>query len=186
MANEAKMPPNLLRLFYRKPAQAWTDALPLGNGRLGAMVFGGIEAERFQLNEDTFWSGTGHQDGSNPQAKAVLPEVRRLIFAGKYVEANALCKEMQGPFTQAYQPLGDLRLNFDLSGTPVDYERWLDLTTATAGVRYQLDGAVFNREAWISYPDQALVIRLSCEQPGRLSFVAQLDTPQPYMIHAMD
>jgi alpha-L-fucosidase 2 len=93
---------------------------------------------------------------------------------------------MQGPFTQAYQPLGDLRLNFDLSGTPVDYERWLDLTTATAGVRYQLDGAVFNREAWISYPDQALVIRLSCEQTGRLSFVAQLDTPQPYMIHAMD
>src|SRR4051794_31030015 len=95
-----------LILWYQQPAQQWVEALPVGNGRLGAMVFGGVATERLQLNEDTLWSG-GPTDWNNPQAKDVLPEVRRLIFAGKYVETDALCRKMQGPYNQSYEPLGD-------------------------------------------------------------------------------
>src|SRR3954467_3114781 len=101
-----------LRLWYARPADRWVEALPVGNGRLGAMVYGGVETERLQLNEDTLWSG-GPVDGNNPHAKEVLPVVRRLIAAGDYLAANLLCKQMQGPFVQSYQPLGDLHLHFD-------------------------------------------------------------------------
>src|SRR6185503_18306799 len=99
------------------PARAWVEALPLGNGRLGAMVFGGLATERVQLNLDTLWSGAPGA-WNNPGARAVLPEVRRLLFAGNYVEADSVCKKMQGPFTQSYQPLGDLYLQFDSPPSP--------------------------------------------------------------------
>src|SRR5215207_6551630 len=101
-----------LTLWYRQAAHAWTEALPVGNGRLGAMVFGGVAQERLQLNEDTLWSGSGPRDWNNPRAKDLLPEVRKLLFEGHYAEANALCQQMQGPFNEAYQPMGDLHLDF--------------------------------------------------------------------------
>ena len=114
-----------LRLWYRQPAREWVEALPVGNGRLGAMVFGGVAAEHLQLNEDTLWAG-GPEDWNNPRARQVLPEVRRLIAAGEYARADQLCREMQGPFLKPYQPLGDLFLQFDPGDGPTDYRRQLD------------------------------------------------------------
>ena len=99
-------------LFYHAPAAHWTEALPIGNGRLGAMVFGGIKTERLQFNEDTLWSGRP-QPWDNPGARDVLPEVRAAIFAGDYERADVLAKQMQGTFNQSYLPLGDLWLEFD-------------------------------------------------------------------------
>src|SRR5215469_9237419 len=98
-----------MQLHYDKPAATWTEALPLGNGRLGAMVFGGVELERLALNEDTLWSGAP-SDWNNPHAQEVLPEVRRLIRDGDYTSADRLCKEMMGPYTQSYLPLGNLTI----------------------------------------------------------------------------
>ncbi|NNM88788.1 MAG: glycoside hydrolase family 95 protein, partial [Phycisphaerae bacterium] len=99
--------PRDLKLFYRQPANAWTEALPLGNGRLGAMVFGQVHNERLQLNESTLWSG-GPKDCNNAHARAVLPELRQALFARDFIRADALCKKMQGPYNQSYLPLGDL------------------------------------------------------------------------------
>ena len=164
------------KLWYRRPAEAWVEALPLGNGRLGAMIFGGVPEGRVQLNEDTLWSG-GPRDWNTPGAQAILPEVRRLIFSGAYAEANELCKQMQGPFTQAYQPMGNLHLFFRHTESPNDYRRTLDLETATATVQYKIGGVTFRRESFISWPDQALILRFTCDQPGCLTLTARLDSP---------
>src|SRR4051812_28588104 len=162
-----------LRLWYTRPAGEWVEALPIGNGRLGAMIFGGVTTERLQLNEDTLWSGE-LAEWNNPQARDLLPEVRQLLFAGRYKEAEQLCLKMQGPFTQAYQPLGDLYLRF-AAGEPVTaYQRELDLDRAVATVRYVHDGATFTREVFASAPDQVIALRLSCDRPGQISFTAAL------------
>ena len=116
-----------LTLWYRRPAQQWVEALPIGNGRLGAMVFGGIERERLQLNEDTLWSG-GPRGWNNPNAPNALAEVRRLIAEEKYVEADRAARGMQGPYTQSFLPLGDLVLEFEHGDiAPGGYRRQLDL-----------------------------------------------------------
>ena len=166
-------PEHLLR--YEKPAQKWVEALPVGNGRLGAMVFGGIAGERLQLNEATLWSG-GPKDWNNPGARAVLPQVRAAIFAGLYKEAEELCKKMQGPYTQSYQPLGDLHLDFGGSATVAAYERSLDLDRAVATTRYRAGDATITREVFASFPDQLIVVRLTADRPGALSFAATLDS----------
>ncbi|OPH46652.1 hypothetical protein BC351_14290 [Paenibacillus ferrarius] len=99
-------------LTYKAAAKEWTEALPVGNGRLGAMIFGGVEKELLQLNEDTLWSGPP-KDWNNPQAKELLPEVRQLLYEGRFLEADQLSRGMLGPNTQSYLPLGDLHLQFD-------------------------------------------------------------------------
>jgi len=161
-----------LVLKYAQPATHWTEALPVGNGRLGAMVYGGVAEEQLQLNEATLWSGAP-RDWNNPGAKDVLPLVRAAIVAGDYVKAGELCKKMQGPYNESYQPLGDLRLNFpgELAATN-GYERSLDLARAVVTVRYQAGGATYTREVFSSYPDQVIVVRLTCDQPGRIAFKA--------------
>src|ERR1051325_5315202 len=118
-----------LVLWYREPAKEWVEALPVGNGRLGAMVFGGIEKDLIQLNEATLWSG-GPSNWNNPKAREVLPEVRRAIFAGDFELAEKFCHQMQGPYNQSYQPLGDLHLEFNHSAPVEFYERSLDLIRA--------------------------------------------------------
>jgi alpha-L-fucosidase 2 len=175
-------PSTPLELWYRQPAQQWVEALPVGNGRLGAMVFGGLARERLQLNEDTLWSG-GPKDCDNPRARELLPEVRRLIFAGDYHAADELLKQMQGPYNQSYQPLADMHLAF-AEGPAGDYRRALDLDTATATTSYTHDGATFTRTVFASAPAQAIVVRLSCDQPGRLTLSATLDSPHPHAIAA--
>ena len=167
-------------LWYQHPAQRWGDALPVGNGRLGGMVFGGVTQERIQLNEDTIWNGK-KRDRVNPEALKALPEVRRLLFQGKPREAVALeDQKMMGiPNRQPpYQPLGDLRLEFTGQNNATDYRRELNLATGVVRVTYRVGKANYTREVFSSAPDQALVVRLTCDQPGQLSFRATLTREQ--------
>jgi len=168
-----------LSLWYRAPATEWVGALPVGNGRLGAMVFGGVVQERLQLNEDTLWSGRPY-DPVNPEAKAALPDVRRLLAAGMHREAAALVsqKVMATPLAQmVYQTLGDLHLTFPQTESVDAYRRDLDLATATARVSYTAGDVRFAREVFASAPDQVIVVRLTADRPGHISFEARLQTP---------
>ena len=165
-----------LTLWYRRPAAQWVEALPIGNGRLGAMVFGGVERERLQLNEDTLWSG-GPKDWNNAKAPAVLAEVRRLIAAEQYAEADRAARGMQGPFTQSYLPMGNLHLAFEHGDSARGgYRRQLDLATAVTEVRYKSGTTSYSREIFASHPDQVIVVRLAADKPGMISFTASLDS----------
>ena len=169
-------PASAIAMWYRRPASQWVEALPIGNGRLGAMVFGGIERERLQLNDGTLWSG-GPSDWNNPKGPAVLAEVRRLIAAERYAEADAAAKGMQGPYTQSYLPLGNLYLAFEHGDLARGgYRRELDISNAVASVRYKIGGTSYAREVFASHPDQVIVIRLSADKPGMISFTASLDS----------
>lgn len=162
-----------MKLWYQEPAKNWTDALPIGNGRMGAMIFGRVEQERIQCNEDTLWSGSP-TDWNNPRAKEVLPKVRSLIFKGDYLQADQLCKEMLGPYTQSYLPLCDLHLHFRKVGKVDSYERSLDIEEGVARVVYSVDGITYTREIFSSFPDQVIVVRLSSSEKGALDFRATL------------
>ena len=173
-----------LRLWYTRPAERWVEALPVGNGRLGAMVYGGVRRERLQLNEDTLWSG-GPKDWDNPEAKEVLPEVREALRAGDYGRAHELCRGMQGPFTQPYQPLGNLYLDLEQEGEEeaAEYRRELDLDRAVATVRYRLGGATFTRETFASHPDPVIAVRLTCSEGGRIGFALRMDSLLRHSVH---
>ncbi|HUS93251.1 MAG TPA: glycoside hydrolase N-terminal domain-containing protein [Phycisphaerae bacterium] len=184
---EAAPPEGPLTLWYRRPAGQWVEALPIGNGRLAAMVFGGVEAERLQLNEDTLWAG-GPYDPSSAEALEALPEARRLIFEGQYRQAHQLIgqKMMARPLRQMpYQPLGDLKLTLPKAATAADYRRELDLDAAVARVRYTIDGVTFTRDAFSSVPDQAIVLRMTADKPGQVSFTATMATPQDAKVRAV-
>jgi len=159
-------------LWYRQPAREWVEALPLGNGRLGAMVFGGPEQELLQLNESSLWSGGPVQPSVNPGASAVLPQVRQALLRDQdYTRAGQLVRQMQGFFSESYLPMGDVRLHQDLGGqTPTDYYRDLDLATATATTHFTVGGVRYERTAFVSAPDNVLVLRLTSSQPGKLNF----------------
>ena len=172
--------PQDLTLWYTQPAKQWVEALPIGNGRLGAMVFGGIDKERIQLNEDTLSAG-GPYDPTNPNALAALPEARRLIFAGDFNQANKLIGEkmMGRPITQMpYQTVGDLYLTFANIEGAANYRRQLDLDTAIAHVDFSAGDANFTREVFSSPVDQVIVVRLTADKPGKISFAAAMRTPQ--------
>jgi alpha-L-fucosidase 2 len=169
-----------LRLWYREPALVWVEALPIGNGRIGAMVYGGVSQERLQLNEDTFFSG-GPYDSDSPEALEALPEVRRLLFAGRYAEAEALAnaKLMARPLKQmSYQPIGDVVLDFPALTGNDGYVRELDLDSAIARTRFSSDGVEHVREVFASPVDQVIVLRLSANQPGHISFDLSMKTQQ--------
>ncbi|MBN2394722.1 MAG: glycoside hydrolase N-terminal domain-containing protein [Anaerolineae bacterium] len=176
--------PRFNQLWYTRPATQWTEALPVGNGRLGAMVFGGVATERLQLNEDTLWSG--HPcDCDNPEALQYLPQVREAVFAGDYARADELSKHMQGPFNQSYLPFGDLILEFgDGNDIFQVYRRSLDLDTALAETTYTVGGITFTRQAFASAPDNAIVMRLACDHPGALNFTVRLDSPLHHRVTA--
>ena len=164
-----------VRLWYSRPAAQWVEALPLGNGRLGAMVFGGVERERIQLNEDTLWSG-GPKDWNTPRAPTALAEVRRLIAAGDYPIADLSARAMQGPYTQSYLPMGDLHIAFEHGDVTRQYQRALDIGTAVATSLYRVGPVGYTRESFVSHPDQVLVVRLSADRPGAVTFTAHLDS----------
>jgi alpha-L-fucosidase 2 len=169
-----------LTLWYQQPAKVWTEALPIGNGRLGAMIFGGAEREHLQLNEGTLWAGSPY-DPDNTNALAALPEVRKLVFAGKYDDAAKLIgdKMMAVPLRQMpYETLGDLFLDFPTNDPVTDYRRDLDLDTAVATVSYTVNGVHFKREMFASPVDQVIVVRLTADKPGQISFTAGMATPQ--------
>jgi alpha-L-fucosidase 2 len=164
------------RLWYKQPAAAWNQALPIGNGRLGAMVFGGVTEERLQLNEDSVWAGEA-RDRVNPQAAASLAEVRRLLLAGRGVEAQELAVSTMVAVPRRmppYQSAGDLFLSFPQQAAFSQYERALDLDTATAHVRYVSGGVTYTREILSSAVHQAIVVRLTSDTRGRVTFSASL------------
>jgi len=176
----AEEPSSLLSLYYTNAAAKWTEALPVGNGRLGAMVFGGADREHLQLNEATLWAG-GPYDPSNTNALAALPEARKLIFEGKYDEASALISSrmMAVPLREMpYETLGDLFLDFGTNGPVEDYRRELNLDTAVATISYTAHGVHFKREIFSSPVDQVIVIHLTADQPKQISFTAGMTTPQ--------
>ena len=163
-------------LWYTHPAMTWDDALPVGNGRLGGMVFGKVDSEEIGLNEDTYWSG-GPYSTTVKGAHAMLPEVQRLIFAGDFIGAHRVFgRSLLGrPVEQQkYQSLGSLALDSAESGDIVAYRHELDLDTAIVTTTFQRNGASFRRDVFVSPIAQVLVIRLTADRPGRVGFRAQL------------
>jgi len=170
-----------LRLWYDRPAGRWVEALPIGNGHMGGMVFGGIATERIQFNEDTFWSGKP-MDRQSPEAVEALDRIRRLLFDGKQKDAEKLAMEkfMARPLRQeTYQTCGDLVLTFDLpeDAETENYRRDLDLDAALATVSFTHRGTTYRREMFASYPARLIVIRLTADTPGKISFTASFTTP---------
>lgn len=178
LVGQADAPESLETLWYRQPAHDWNEALPFGNGRLGGMVYGGVNREWIQLNEDSLWSGATI-DFYKPNGPEVIQQARDLIFAGKYAAAEKLIK---GKFlsprfpsgTHTYQMLGDLELTFPTAEKVTNYRRDLDLDEAVARVQYEVDGVRYLREIFSSPVDQAIIVRISCDQPGKLDFDAEL------------
>jgi alpha-L-fucosidase 2 len=168
------------KLSFDKPASRWTEAVPVGNGRIGAMVFGGTQDERLQINESTLWGGSPH-DYRNPDAYSHLDEIRKLIFAGKVDEAERLSDEVMGSpkLLMPYQPFCNLRLHFrGHSQAAKQYHRELNLDEAIAETEYTIGNTKFRREVFVSYPDQVLVIRITASQHGQLTFTVGMDSPQ--------
>ena len=167
-------------LWYNQPAGQWTDALPIGNGRLGAMVFGGVPEERIQFNEDTLWRGQPH-DYVRAGAREHLAEIRKLLFDGKIQAAEDLTRKtfLSDPVRQkAYQPFGDLHLHFIGQDNVTRYRRELDLDSAIARTTYAANGVNYQRDVFASHPDQAIVLRITADQTGQISFTLKLDSPQ--------
>ena len=163
-----------LALWFAQPAELWQDALPVGNGRLGGMIFGGVKSERIALNEDTLWSGAP-RDWNNPGAKAHLPVVRRLVLEDKnYEAADDECRKMEGPWNQAYEPLGDLLLNFEHGTDAESYRRDLDLDGALARVEYLVSGVLYSRELFASKPDNVIVLRVTANKPNAIACTVRL------------
>ena len=163
-------------LWYHQPGVKWLDAMPIGDGYMGAMVFGGIQKERIALNESSFWSGRPH-DYNDTNALAYFPQIRDLVFAGKFQEAEKMADDHFWGIPkgqQAYEPIGDLLLNFDGVDTVQNYRRELDMESGVTTVSYQAGDAVITREVFLSYPDRAMVVRISGDKPGRVSVQAQL------------
>jgi alpha-L-fucosidase 2 len=166
-------------LWYAQPAQQWTDALPIGNGRLGAMVFGGVPDERIQFNEDTLWKGQPH-DYVRAGARQHLAEIQKLLFEGQTKQAEDITRKtfLSDPLRQkAYQPFSDLHFHFTGLTNITDYRRDLKLDSAIAGVTYRADGVTYQREAFASYPDQVIVLHFTANQPRQINFGLTMDSP---------
>ena len=167
------------KLWYDRPAQVWTEALPLGNGRLGAMVFGNPAVEQLQLNEETLWAGRPNNN-ANPEGLKYIPKVRELVFAGKYLEAQTLATEKVMSKTNSgmpYQSFGDLRISFPGHTRYRDYYRELNLDSACVKVGYRVDDVNYLREMFTSFTDQVIMVRLTADRPGKITFNAVLTTP---------
>jgi len=165
-----------LKLWYKQPADKWTEAMPVGNGRLGAMVFGRPQEELIHLNEETLWSGGPANLNPNPQAPEFLPKVREALFKGDYKTAEQLCKKIQGLYTESYMPLGNLRIKHHFTGNPEAFYRDLDISHATTLTRFSVNGVQYTREIFASAPDQVIMIRLRSDKKGQLSFDASTNS----------
>jgi len=178
-----------MKLWYNKPAEkVWEAALPVGNGKIAGMVYGNPANELIKLNECTVWSG-GPNRNDNPNALSALPEVRKLIFEGKYAEASDLATAKMKPERingMKYQPVGDLHLDFAGHENYTNYYRELDIDRAVAKTRYLVNGVTFIREVFTSLPDQVMIVRITADQPSKITFNAFLSSPQKSAISVMD
>jgi alpha-L-fucosidase 2 len=177
-----------MTMWYAEPASAWTEALPIGNGRLGAMIFGAPAGERLQLNESSFWSG-GPSRNDNPNALGVLSQVRDAIFDGQYTSAETLINANMTAATlhgSMFQPVADLQLTFPGHGDYQNYRRELDLATALASVRYDVAGVTYTREVFASQPDQVIVVKLGASQPASLNFAVGMSGPRQNALNVLD
>ncbi|MDG0791538.1 glycoside hydrolase family 95 protein [Cohnella ginsengisoli] len=174
-----------MELYYKQPARVWTEALPVGNGRLGAMIFGGVETERLLLNEETLWSGPPG-DWHNPNAQAALQDVRQAIEEGRYADADIRAKDMMGPYTQSYLPFGELILQFEHGDLAHNYRRSLSLDEGIGAIEYRIGDTSYRREVFASHPDQAIVVRIEASTPGALSLRAGLGSPLRSRVEAAD
>lgn len=172
-----------MKLWYQKPAEIWEEALPIGNGRLGAMVFGGVNNETLQLNEETVWAG---EPGNNmlPEVRTHLPEIRRLIFEGKYSEAQELANTYlprsageSNNYGMCYQPVGNLRIDFPGGPDASDYRRELDIANAVTRVLYQKNGVHYKRETIASLAGDVIAMEISADKPGAVSCTLGVDSP---------
>jgi len=176
---------NPMKLWYNHPASKWEEALPMGNGRLGAMVFGKPGHETIQLNEETVWAG-GPNNDINPQAKPYIKKVRQLIYEEKYVEAEKMALKHitpRGNSGMPYQTVGNLALDFPGHHSYSDYYRDLELDRAASRVRYKVEGVQYHREMFTSMVDSVIVIRLTADQPGKITFTASLNSPQQHRVN---
>lgn len=169
-----------LKIWYKQPAKNWNEALPVGNGRLGAMVFGKAAEEVIQLNESSLWSGGPVNPNPNPDAAKALPEVRKALFSENYELANKLTHQLQGLYTESYEPLGDLLIKQKLSGEPSQYYRDLNIAEATSTTRFTVGGVDYTREIFSSAPDQVIVVRLKSSKKGALNFTAATQSQLRY------
>jgi len=210
--SSAKVKENKLKLWYKTPANAsvpddkngwkddpeWLKSLPLGNGSLGVMVFGDVNRERIQLNEETMWSGSP-DDNDNPDAPKFQDKIRQLLFEGKYKEATELtnktqiCKGVGSGYGNGakvpfgcFQTLGDLWIDWDKKSDYQDYYRELDLNDAVARVRYTQDGVNYTREIFTSYPDQVMVAKFTADKPGKISFSCAMTRPERFRTFSED
>lgn len=173
---------NRMKLWYRQPADDWVEALPVGNGRLGGMVYGGIKREQIALNEDTLWSGT-KRDGEREEPLRYLEESRRLIFAGRYSDAQAIIEEhMLGPAGNAFQAMGDLEIVMSHPSSVEDYRRELDLRTGLFRTEYVSGGVSIQREVFASAVDQVMAVRFEADRPGAIGLEAALTSRLNYSV----
>jgi alpha-L-fucosidase 2 len=175
------------RIWFEQPARQWDNALPIGNGRLGAMVFGETRYERVQLNEESVWTGSRNQFTDREGAYKVLPKIRQLLFDGEYAEAQQLCKNdfMGHNNWNMYQTLGDLFIKTEHGNEIMNYTRELDLQNAIARTSYTVDGITYSREYFSSHPQQAIFIRISTDQPGALNMSVALKREKDAAISAI-
>ncbi len=172
------------QLWYDKPASHWLQALPIGNSHLGAMVYGGTDTEKIQLNEETFWSGSPHNNNST-EARAHLQDVRDSVFAGKEEGAHAILDQyfFKGPHGMRFLPMGSLKLAFQASGEVSDYRRSLDLSTAMATTRYRKGDVSYERTCFASQADNVIIVHIKASQKGALTFNITFDSPLSDTIH---
>jgi len=169
-------------LWYEEPASFFEEALPMGNGRIGAMVYGTVPSEHILLNEETLWAGGPVNPGMNPESATFLPAVREALFNGDYPSADKIIQNMQGKFSESYLPLGDLYIDLDHDPEVEDYSRDLDLRRALATTEYRIGSTVFRREVFVSFPDQMLFIRLFASAPNALNFSLRCSSQLRYDI----
>ena len=169
-----------LKLWYDNPAQVWEEALPLGNGRLGAMVYGNPTNEYYQLNENTLWSGAP-RDWNNPKAQEAMAEIRKAIDAGDYIQAADLWKHnAQGPYTARYLPLANFYMDMQGDSATTTFYRDLNISDALSTVKYQKEGVNYQRTSFISFPDQVMVVKIEADRKNSVSFDTRLASELVY------
>ncbi len=172
------------KLWYTQPAINWNEALPIGNGRMGAMVSGGIMDERLSLNEQTLWSGAP-RNWNNPGAKAYLPQVREAIWHKNYRDADSLSRFMQGPYTESYLPMADLAVSCTTITHPENYTRELDLNSALSNVQFSENGNTHTRTSFVSFPDQVIVYHDTCTAKSSVTFTVTLSSKLHYKLKTL-